>query len=311
MIVAGSPIRKVGSYLCSLAALLSVQLACGGGSHGDPGPGVVPVVSHVFVLVEENHSYNQVIGNSAMPYTNSLAHKYSLATKYSANRFNSLPNYFMLTVGDLITTDDSYTGTVTQDNVVRALTKAGKSWKVYAESLPSVGYLGASQPPYGKDHVPFVYFKDVKESSEQSGNVVPFSQLADDIQNDNLPDYAMIVPNFQSDGHDCPPNMSDCADNDKLQYIDNWISENIAPLIKSSAFGDGVLIYTWDESDINDTSNPDKLVATILVGSKVKSGYQSTTPYQHQSTLRLTMELLGMKDFPGLASSAADMNEFF
>src|ERR1041384_4414368 len=117
MIVAGSPIRKVGSYLCSLAALLSVHLTCGGGSHGDPGPGVVPVVSHVFVLVEENHSYNQVIGNSVMPYTNSLAHKYSLATKYSANRFNSLPNYFMLTVGDLITTDDSYTGTVTQDTV--------------------------------------------------------------------------------------------------------------------------------------------------------------------------------------------------
>lgn len=310
MMAGGFSLRKIATYLCLLAALAAVETACGGSSHGDPG-GVVPVVSHVFVLVEENHSYNQVIGNPVMPYTNSLAQKHALATNYSANRFNSLPNYFMLTVGDLVTTDDSYTGTVTQDNLVRALTKAGKSWKVYAESLPNVGYLGPSQPPYGKDHVPFVYFKDVKESSEQAGNVVPFSQLADDIQNDNLPDYAMIVPNFQSDGHDCPPSVSNCSDDDKLQHIDNWISKNIDPLIKSSAFGDGVLIYTWDESDINDTSNPNKLIATILVGSKVKTEYQSTRPYQHQSTLRLTMQLLGVKDYPGLAASAPDMNEFF
>jgi acid phosphatase len=293
-----------------LATLADVEAACGGSSHSDPG-GVVPVVSHVFVLVEENHSYNQVVGNAAMPFTNSLAQQYSLAKRYSANRFNSLPNYFMLTVGDLVTTDDSYTGTVTQDNVVRALTKAGKSWKVYAESLPNVGYLGPSQPPYGKDHVPFVYFKEVKDSSEQAGNVVPFSKLADDIKNNNLPDYAMIVPNFQSDGHDCPPNMSNCSDDDKLRHIDNWVSTNVGPLIHSSAFGDGVLIYTWDESDINDASNPNKLVATILIGSKVKTGYQSTTPYQHQSTLRLTMQLLGVKDYPGLSASAPDMNEFF
>jgi hypothetical protein len=33
--------------------------------------------------------------------------------------------------------------------------------------------------------------------------------------------------------------------------------------------------------------------------------------YQHQSALRLSMELLGIKDLPGAAASATDMNEFF
>src|SRR5438477_1474634 len=131
-----------------------IEIGCGGGAASDPpsdpptcptctttAPGTIPVVGHVFLLVEENHSYNQVIGNGAMPYTNMLAQKYSLATQYFANRFNSLPNYFMLTVGSLITTNDLYTGTVTADNVARAVTKAGKTWKIYAESLPNIGYL--------------------------------------------------------------------------------------------------------------------------------------------------------------------------
>ena len=305
-----SPPSRIFVFLLSLGAVSLLESGCGGG-HTDPNPGVIPVVSHVFVLVEENHSYNQVIGNTDMPYTNSLAQQYSLATKYSANRFNSLPNYFMLTVGDLVTEDDSYTGTVTQNNIVRALTKAGKSWKIYADSLPNAGYLGPSVPPYGKDHNPFAYLKDVKDSSSQAANVVPLTQLPTDIRNDTLPDYAMIVPDFENDGHDCPPAMSNCSDSDKLQHIDKWVSQNVGPLINSSAFSDGVLIYTWDESDINDTSNPNKLVATILIGSKVKSGYQSTTAYQHQSTLKLTLQLLGVKDYPGLAASAPDMDEFF
>src|SRR5205085_8834872 len=131
-----------------IAGISMLLAGCGGGSSDPPGGGHIPLVGHVFLLVEENHAYESVMGNPVMPYTNSLAQRYSLATHYYANRHNSLPNYFMLTVGDLVTTDDSYTGTVTQDNVVRALTKANKTWKVYADSLPSVGYLGPSQPPY-------------------------------------------------------------------------------------------------------------------------------------------------------------------
>jgi hypothetical protein len=47
------------------------------------------------------------------------------------------------------------------------------------------------------------------------------------------------------------------------------------------------------------------------MGAKVRTAYQSTTMYQHQSTLKLTMQLLGVKDYPGAASTAPDMAEFF
>ena len=62
---------------------------------------------------------------------------------------------------------------------------------------------------------------------------------------------------------------------------------------------------------VNDLSNPNMQVATILVGPSVRQGYQSTTKYQHQSTLKLTMQLIGVNDYPGLAAGATDMSEFF
>ena len=292
-------------------------VGCGGGSGSSnvndplPGTGKIPVVAHVFVLVEENHSYSSVIGNSSMPYTNQLANQYALATRYFADRHNSLPNYFMLTVGDLVTTDDTFTGTVSSDNVVRALTAAGKTWKIYAESMPNVGYKGPNVLPYARDHNPFAYISDVINSSAQTSNMVPLSQLTGDITNNTLPDYAMIVPDLANDGHDCPQEAGNCTDTDKLVNIDGWVKKNIGPLIASSAFQNSLLIYTWDESDINDGAHGGGHVATILVSPKIRAGFQSTTTYQHQSALKLTMQLLGVTDFPGAAATAPDMTEFF
>jgi hypothetical protein len=51
----------------------------------------------------------------------------------------SIGNYFMLTAGQIISNDDALCSSVTQDNIVRYLMTAGKTWKAYAESLPSIG----------------------------------------------------------------------------------------------------------------------------------------------------------------------------
>jgi acid phosphatase len=265
----------------------------------------------VFLLVEENHAYGDVIGNTAMPYTNRLATQYALATQYYANLHNSLPNYFMLTVGQLVATDDLFAGVISSDNVARAVTAAGKTWKFYAESLPTPGYVGGSLTPYARDHNPFAYFSDVQNSAAQANNIVPFTQLATDLANNTLPDYAMIVPNLENDGHDCPNEAPSCTDPEKLANVDHWIQTNLSGLIQSPAFQNSVLIYTWDESVLTDTANGGGHIATILIGPKVRHGFQSTTMYQHQSTLKLTMQLLGIADYPGAAANAPDMTEFF
>ena len=52
------------------------------------------------VIVEENHSYDQVIGNPAMPFLNSLATTYGLATNFDGVSHPSEPNYVWLEAGD-------------------------------------------------------------------------------------------------------------------------------------------------------------------------------------------------------------------
>ena len=133
------------------------------------------------MVVEENHSYSEVVGNSAMPYLNSLASQYGLATQYFANTHPSIGNYFMLTTGQLVTNDDGFTGTVGVDNIVRDLIAAGKTWKSYAESIPSTGYTGGDSYPYAKRHNPFSYFTDVVNSSAQVNNLVSLSQFGSDL----------------------------------------------------------------------------------------------------------------------------------
>ena len=304
------------SKLFTVLLAIAIGVGCSGtstgGNNGQSGDGArVPTVAHVFLLIDENHSYTDVIGNPAMPYLNSLANRYALATQYYSNTHPSLPNYFMLTTGDLVTNTDSFTGTVTGDNVARVVTAAGKSWKIYAESLPNVGYVGGTIVPYDKNHNPFAYFSDVLSNSSQAANLVPFTRLATDMANGTLPDYAMIVPNMADDGHDCPNEASSCTETQKLANVDWWIQTYIEPLITSSQFANSVLICTWDEAEDSDTTHGGGHIATILVGPSVNQSYQSTTLYQHQSTLRLTMELLGIRDLPGAAASAPDMSEFF
>jgi acid phosphatase len=161
---------KLFTSFSLLVLLVLTEAACGGGSapatagSGTPngGASTIPAFAHVFIVVEENHSYADVIGNTSMPYFNSLATSYGLATQYYANAHPSLPNYFELTAGEGLSitglAGDSYPGPVTQDNVVRALTAAGKTWKSYAESLPAVGYIGVDSGGYVKRHNPFTYF---------------------------------------------------------------------------------------------------------------------------------------------------------
>ena len=127
------------------------------------------------MVLEENHSYSEVIGNSAMPYLNSLVSQYGLATEYFANTHPSIGNYFMLTTGQLVTNDDGFTGTVGVDNIARDLIAAGKTWKSYAESIPSTGYTGSDVYPYSKRHNPFRLLYRCGEQQhpgEQSGVVV-------------------------------------------------------------------------------------------------------------------------------------------
>ena len=294
--------------LLMISGLAVLQLACGGGSSSststsDPvkDPAGQPFFSHVVIVVEENHGYSDVVGSSSMPYFNTLVSQYGLATQYFANAHPSLPNYLMLTTGQMESSNDGFTGVINDDNVVRELVKMGKSWKAYAESLPSPGYLGGDSGAYAQDHNPFTYLSDVQNNPTQAANVVPFTQFATDLANNALPQYSFIMPNLTDDAHD-----------GTLTQADSWLQTNIAPLIANSSFqSSGLLIITFDEAEDSDVNHGGGQVATLIISSTAKKGYKSTTFYQHQSTLRLMLSESGVTTFPGMAATAPDMTEFF
>src|SRR2546422_655211 len=261
------------------------------------GGGIAPF-GHVFVVTEENHDYASVIGSASMPYLNGLAQQYGLATQYYANTHPSIGNYFMLTTGQIITNNDSYSTIVTVDNVVRRLLAGGKTWKSYAEDLPAVGYTGGDVGNYARKHNVFALLSDVVNDSSQRNRLVPFTQFATDLANGTLPDFSNIVPNLCNDAHDC-----------SLSTADTWLGNNIAPLLASQTFQqDGLLIILFDEAG-SDNTNGGGRVAWGVGSSRGKRGYQSTTLYQPESNLRLILGALGLTPVPGAPGTAPRAGE--
>jgi acid phosphatase len=288
--------------------------------------GQVPSSKHVYVVAEENHSYQHLIGSPNMPYLNSLINQNGLATQFYANQHSSLPDYFWVTAGQAITQDNETTLTFDVDNIVRRAMQLGLSYKAYAQSLPSVGYAGVygnstSSDYYLKRHVPLPYFSDMGNSPTEMLKLVPVDQLLTDIQSGNLPNFAFITPDSHNDMHDCP--SADFTEDQCEQVADQFLQTYIKPLLARPEFqpgGDGLLFIWADEADL-DTDNACSAtvsngcgghILVAVLGPKVKKGFQSTTTYHHESMLRTMLEAMGVTgSFPGAANNAPDMAEFF
>jgi acid phosphatase len=264
-------------------------------------------INHIVLVIEENQSYATVVGNTSdWSNLNNLMSNGALATSYYANSHPSIGNYFMLTTGQLLTTDDSSTTVWNVDNLARRMLASGVSFKIYAEGITQ-GYLGGNAGLYLIRHNPFAMLSDVADNPQVANQCIwPFAQFAADLASGTLPDFSYIVPNVDDDAHNGTP-----------QQADAWLQTNvIAALSNSSAFasgGDGILIVDFDEAADSDTAYGGGHVAAVFWGPSVRVDFTQTsaTVYQHQSMLRTVMETLGLSDPPGAAASAPSMSEFF
>lgn len=264
----------------------------------------VPRYGHVVVVTLENHSYEQVIGNSQMPYYNQLASKYALATQYYSTQHNSLSALMWLTAGAQVTTNDSDTRTFNVDHIARELHAAGKTWKAYAQSLPYPGFTDySSANAYLKRHVPFTYFADVV-GSQQKMNIVPLQPYFEqDIASGTLPNFSYVVPDADEDAHD-----------GTLAQADQWLQANIPQLLASPQFQkDGLLVLVWDEGNLNplDERRVGGRTATVFIGKGVRAAFHSTTPFSHIDLLRTICAAEGLSSCPNDGARGALMSEMF
>lgn len=331
--------RAILAFGAAVLAMLSG--ACYDAYGADAPGGGIPQFDHVFVIVEENQSYEDVVGNTSdMPYLNSLIRDYGLATNYYANTHPSVNDYFFLTAGhagfsSTWTSDgflaDHHFGSVAGENVTSILTENNKTWKAYLEGLPEPGSLTASHAGYVKRHDPFAYFANVvhgggKHSSQRS-NLVPFTpNFQKDLQDWTFPNYSFIVPDIYDDGHNNATTRKEagCGDHAALKQTDNWLNQNIRPLVENAEFRrSGLLIIVFDEACDKGSKNDSRLdpaqpsmrggghIVAVIVSSKTKAGTRSDRLLHHESVLRLSLRALGIQRFPGGAASAPDMDEFF
>jgi acid phosphatase len=297
----------------ALLSLLPLPLlvACAGSGSPKPTTDVPPpLTEHVVIVLEENKNYEDVIGKPNMPFLNALAEDHALARNVYAPQHTSPGAGLFLLTGKVITRDRGYAGTVSSANLARELTAAGRTWRVYAEDIPSTGYLGEDVYPYLKRHNPFAYLSDVRDSPEGARHMVPFTEFAKDLKNDALPNFSFIVPNTVNDAHECPRGTK-CSREDRLRTADQWLESQISPLLTDSAFSrSGLLIVLFDESE-NDTKNGGGHVPVVLAGTRIRRGFTSDAELGFESLLRLIVGELQLQNSPGASASAPNMKEFF
>lgn len=260
----------------------------------------VPAFDHIFVVIMENHGYDEIIGSPDAPFINELADAHGVATNYISVAHPSLPNYLALTSGDTfgITTDCTDCFQPAPNLVVDRVAASGRTWRGYMESMPSPGFLGDAYP-YMQKHDPFVYYDDLRTDPAQLANVVPLSQLTADLATQRTtPAFGWITPNMLDDMHD-----------GTVAQGDTWLSQQIPALLAAPAWTEqrSLLVITWDEDD----NAPGNQVATIVVADQVPAGFKSAVRYDHYSLLRTIEVAWGLAPLTANDAQATVMGDFF
>ena len=259
-------------------------------------------ISHIFLIVMENQPLATILGSTSAPYLNSLINSSALATNYSGVTHPSLPNYLALTSAstDGITTDcnpPSAGCIVSVPNIADEIEASGRSWKQYAESMPSACYALNYGSLYATKHVPFLYYSDIINNQARcQAHVVPYSNLATDLSSSaTTPNFAFITPNLCNDMHSCP-----------ISSGDTWLANNVPLILKSPAFttSDSLLVITWDEGYASNN-----IVGAIFAGSAARAGARSNVSYNHYSLLRTIEDIWNLKPLTANDQNATAMTD--
>jgi hypothetical protein len=259
------------------------------------------VQPHVMVIVMENHSAGDIIGNPAAPFINSLATQYASLTNWWAISHPSLPNYLALTDGetqapgppDCVPTwsaavAPSCTYDYARDNLAHQLSGAGVEWRAYLEGLPSPCDLTDAFGPGGYDvnHNPFAYFDTVRNYPAECNRVVPYPPLGNFLAGPAAPSFLFVAPNVVHDMHD-----GTVADGDA------WLQSMLPTVLASSWYAQhGTVIITWDEGLASQN------VATLVVSAGLKGAGNLNQFGNHYGMLHSLEQVYGLP----LLNSAAD-----
>jgi hypothetical protein len=284
--------------------------------------GAAPVsgrYDHVFVIVEENHGFADVIGNPAAPNLNALAARYGLATGYFGVAHPSEPNYVGLLGGDTfgVANDNPYyVNRVDKPSLISQLDRAGIAWKAYLQGLPHPGYQGICYPAncngvpdkdplYVSKHNAIGNFTTSLNPADWARQV-PVEQLAADLRRGSVPAFGYVIPDECHDQHGDPPycidsgSPGDPQDQRLVAVGDQYLGQLVATITGAGfwARGNNAIAIVYDEGGDDagccGTQPGGGQVAGVVVTSHGPRGVRDATPYNHYSLLKTIQANFGL-----------------
>ena len=259
-------------------------------SHTKLTASALPTPSHVVIVMEENHSYSDIIGNTSQaPYMNQLAGEGALMTSSFAITHPSEPNYMALFAGSTfgLSSDACPVSEGTTANLGSELLAAGDTFKGYSEGLPSTGSTVCTSGKYARKHSPWINFSNVPGADS-----LPFSSFPTSYA--SLPTVSFVIPNLNDDMHD-----------GTIAQADTWLKNNMSAYATWAQSNNSLLIVTWDEDD----STENNQIPTIFVGQGVTAGHYSET-VNHYNILATIEKMYGLAAV-GSSSSASPIADIW
>jgi hypothetical protein len=270
--------------LLSVAAVILV-------ARGPMAAQVVPTPSRVVIVIEENHSFSEIVGSASAPYISSLAARGATFTNSFGVTHPSEPNYLALFSGSTQgVTDDGCSYTFTTPNLASFLLSGGWTFGGYSEDLPAVGSTVCSSQKYFRKHNAWVDWQSDIVTSPYSlppSVNMPFTSFPADYS--LLPTVSIVVPNQNNDMHD-----------GTIQQADTWLQTHLDSFVQWANENNGLLILTWDEDD----GGGGNRIPTIFVGQAVKAGSYPET-INHYNVLRTIEDMYGLPHAGNSATATA------
>ena len=239
---------------------------------------------HVVVVVMENRSFDQIIGNPDAPRINALAQECGLSTNYQ-HVGSGNGDKILMTSGSTwgLTTGGLRKPTL---NVPNVFSEAG-DWAVLAEGMPRPCFRGNSGG-YVYRHNPALAYADVAAQCAARDRPLRSVNLS--------ARYTMILPAIADSMHQ--PGAA------QIRRGDAWLGSLVDRMVATPQYlsGTTVIFIVWDEGG----APGDDQLPLLVVSPYTTPGTQSTTPASHVTLLRTTQDLLALPPF----DTTADVTPF-
>ncbi|MEO8944839.1 MAG: alkaline phosphatase family protein [Ginsengibacter sp.] len=282
-------------FLLHGIVVLGLATSCNQGSKKVTERDGIRVPDHVVIVIEENHGYDQIVGSDSAAYINKLIAESAVFTDAHGVTHPSQPNYLAFYSGSTqgINGDQCLKDSTpfTTPNLGAALIQNGYTFKGYAQSLPSPGYLecGGRKSEltggilYGRKHCPWINWQRNEKNNIPDSLSQPMTSFPKDFS--QLPTVAYVIPDMDYDMH----NIGTVGDSAAIVRGDNWLKKNISAYVEWAKTHNSLLILTYDEDQFTAQNH----ILTLFAGANVKPGKYSEK-INHYNVLKTLETMYGL-----------------